>query len=364
VNANPSLYTYPRGDTPAQLRQSLVTIVDQLNRRKNELPPGSATQAQIDELNAAIAASEAALADLNAALTTLDSQVTTNAADIVALFDALAGVGGSGLTPQQAFILGLVSAVDTVLGSVSQQVLETKRLSENLAKAAITELVRGRVDGANLRVEQAVRVTETEALAQQISTFDAQIANNAAQIVVEQTARADGDNALANSISSLTTTVNGNTANITTLQTSVGGVQARWGVVINLNGQVTGLVQLDGAASGSTFTVVADKFQIAQPGVSGGDPIPVYTITNVAGVAKLALRGDMIADGAIVARAIAAATITGDKIAANTITADRINVTSLSAIAANIGTVTAGKLQSTDTKMVVDLDNKIIRIEV
>jgi hypothetical protein len=42
---------------------------------------------------------------------------------------------------------------------------------------------------------------------------------------------------------------------------------------------------------------------------------------------------------------------------------DTANITSLSSIKANMGTITAGKMQSTDGKFVIDLDNKTISIE-
>jgi predicted phage tail protein len=43
---------------------------------------------------------------------------------------------------------------------------------------------------------------------------------------------------------------------------------------------------------------------------------------------------------------------------------DTANITSLSSIKANMGTITAGKMQSSDGKFVIDLDNKTISIEV
>src|SRR5690606_20809315 len=122
-------------------------------------------------------------------------------------------------------------------------------------------------------------------------------------------------------------------------------IEGRFGVAINANGQVVGLIQLDGSAAGSNFTVVADKFQVAQPDAAGGTPVPVFTIANVGGTNKLVLRGDMLADG--------------------TITATKLSVSTLSAIVANLGTITAGRLVSADGKMRIDLSNatKEIRIE-
>jgi hypothetical protein len=51
-------------------------------------------------------------------------------------------------------------------------------------------------------------------------------------------------------------------------------------------------------------------------------------------------------------------------IATGTIAASRLSVTSLSSINADIGTVTAGKMVSSDGKFEIDLNNKFIRITV
>ena len=127
------------------------------------------------------------------------------------------------------------------------------------------------------------------------------------------------------------------------LVASVDGVSAEWGVAIDIDGNVVGLVRLDGSLTESTFTVVADKFQVAQPGSAGGDPVPVFVIASVDGVNKLALRGDMLIDGTILAR--------------------HISVSSLSAITANVGTVTAGLIKSSDNKMQINLNTGVITID-
>jgi hypothetical protein len=62
--------------------------------------------------------------------------------------------------------------------------------------------------------------------------------------------------------------------------------------------------------------------------------------------------------------ATAALLIDGDMIATGTIAASRLSVTSLSSINADIGTVTAGKMVSSDGKFEIDLNNKFIRITV
>jgi len=54
----------------------------------------------------------------------------------------------------------------------------------------------------------------------------------------------------------------------------------------------------------------------------------------------------------------------GDLMVTGTVTSDKLNVTSLSAVTADMGTLTAGKLESTDGKFKIDLTNKEILITV
>lgn len=135
------------------------------------------------------------------------------------------------------------------------------------------------------------------------------------------------------------TLADANVVQITQTNTVVDGIKAEWGVAITGtagNEQVVGLVRLDGGLTGSTFTVVADKFIVAHPTASG-TTIQAFIIGLVDGVSTVGINGDLIIDGSILAR--------------------HIQTNTLSAIAADIGTVTAGVIQSTDGRMVIDLDN-------
>ena len=105
------------------------------------------------------------------------------------------------------------------------------------------------------------------------------------------------------------------------------------------------------------------------------------TITN-AKIANLAVDSAKIADLAVTTAKIAnlavdnakianlnaskinAGFISADRIEGGSISAAKLSVTSLSAVSADMGTVTAGKMQSTDGKFVIDLTNKFISITV
>lgn len=205
---------------------------------------------------------------------------------------------------------------------------------------------------AMARVEQQVRIEEDSALSTRIDTVNASLAATNAAITTETTARVNGDAALASQITTVQTQANGNTAAVTSLQSSVDGIKARWGVAIDLNGRVVGLVQLDGQASGSTFLVVADKFIVSHPSDTG-DTITPFVIGQVGGLNTVGINGNLVVDGTIIAR----------HIAAGQIDASKINVATLSSIKANLGTVTAGVMQSADGKVVFDLNNKFLRMD-
>jgi hypothetical protein len=301
VSARQTRFVRPTSDVPGNIRRALVTLIDTLEREQSE------DSVDLSALNAAIAAAQL---QINALLEQLED-IDLNGA----------------LTPQQEFELALVTQVDTILGSVSQLVVDSIKRSEKAAAAVIESLLKGRKNEIAIRVEQAARLTDREAFVSQISEFSAQIGLAQAQITEEIQARSDGDNVLASVDQQIISALNGNVAAVQILTESVNGIEARWGVAINQNGYVTGLIQLDGEATGSTFTIVANNLRVAQPGTAGGNPVPVFAIQNVNGTTKLALRGDMYADGAILAR--------------------HISVSSLAAISTNFGSGTySGVLQS------------------
>lgn len=215
------------------------------------------------------------------------------------------------LSPQARFELSLATALDSVQGSTQAALTQAWEWAQRAAESAIDGLINAQDARARVMTETIERATADAALAQQITTVQ--------------------------------TTVGGHTTTIQEILESIDGLEAAWGVAIDVDGRVVGLVQLSGDSSQSSFTVVADKFLVAQPDELGGEPVPVFTISNVNGQPKLVFRGDMISDGSI--------------------TVQKLDVNQLSSISANIGTVTAGKLQSADGKVVLDLDNKVFRME-
>jgi|GEM_PF-3312000 len=246
------------------------------------------------------------------------------------------------LDPQARFELGLVTAVEETLGSVSSASKEAFRQAQTTAENAIRNLIGNRQNKVDILVETQQRLTSNEAFAQQISTLQAALNNAAASIVTEQTVRAEAVSSLASQTNAVSSALGEAVASVVVLQESVDGIQSQFGVAVNGNGQVLGYILLDGTGVSSSFDVVANRFRVALPDVAGGDAVPVFSIQEVNGSPKLALRGDMVADGSILAR--------------------HIEATTLSAISADLGTITAGLLRNADNTMRIDLDNKEIFI--
>lgn len=131
----------------------------------------------------------------------------------------------------------------------------------------------------------------------------------------------------------------------TAIATYDGWGAAQYAVTLNVNGYATGFNLVNGGAGVSSFTIVADKFQVQLPGYNGSAPIGVFTVGTLNGVAAVGLSGNFYLDGTLNARAIVAGSITAAKIATGTITSasgviGALSVQSLS-IADNAATVPA-----------------------
>lgn len=316
-----SLFPYPRGQTAQQLYQALKTLVDVLNRQSSDggtLPPG--VQSALDAINTSLAA--------------LQSQV-----------DGI--VANGDLTPQQAFELGLVTRADEIFGSYTA--LVAKQQTQMQQNADATMLAAIQASKANTGVRTTVRVMNEQnmALAEQINQVSASLGVTNSNVTSLTQAVADGDSSLGAQITEVSSQVAGNTASITVLIQSVDGVQNSFGVQVNSQGEIIDIFRLDGTPQGTGAVFNVDNFKIGKAGTSGGNAVNAFAIDYVGGVPQIALRGQVIADGLILARMIQAGAITADKISA----------TSLSAISANLGTVTAGLIRNAAGTLLFDLPN-------
>jgi hypothetical protein len=145
---------------------------------------------------------------------------------------------------------------------------------------------------------------------------DGRIAVNTAAITSEQTARANADSALAADITTVGTTVAGHTSTLTTYGTSINGLQAKYGVKLDVNGYVSGFEQNNGSGT-SDFVITADKFKIVMPGTPGATPVVPFTVTS----GLVQINGNLIVTGTITNSQLANLAVETAKIANNAVTA-------------------------------------------
>jgi len=137
-----------------------------------------------------------------------------------------------------------------------------------------------------------------------------------------------GISANASDIVTLQTTVSDNTALIQTNASSIDGIMAKYTVKIDNNGVVAGYGLISEPNDGeivSEFGVMADSFFVAKPGYENRVPFVVGTVD---GVDTVAINGNLVVDGTILGRSIAADQITAGHIGANEINGNHINANS------------------------------------
>jgi hypothetical protein len=116
---------------------------------------------------------------------------------------------------------------------------------------------------------------------------------------------------------------------------SIEQLENSYTISVNQSGRVIGSIKLDGTGGSSSFAVLADKFLVINP-TNNGDGMLAFVVGNVNGTPTVGINGNLIVDDTVLAR--------------------HIDVSTLSAISANVGTVTAGVVQSTNGKVVLNLN--------
>ena len=195
--------------------------------------------------------------------------------------------------------------------TITPQMLSAQSRLELMISTA-TSALQGSV---NERIEEAIRIaTEASSAAIGIASENTRL--------LRQVRAQSGSNTIA----------------ITETLEAVGGSEAlaaRWAVAIDINGNVTGLVQLSGDLNYSQFSVIADNFVFSHPDIDGGTPFPALIISDLGDGPVARLNGDLIV---------------------NAILAQEGNFITLSSISLNAGTITAGRLQNADNTTYLDLN--------
>jgi hypothetical protein len=178
-----------------------------------------------------------------------------------------------------------------------------------------------------------------------------------AEIARVETVSTSNDSAMASDIETLTTTVGDNSAAITVNATAIATLDsyaaAQYSVTLDVNHYATGFELINGGQGVSATIFTTDKFLVAAPGTAGGLPTPIFTVANVNGSAKVAIRGDMYVDGTIAGSAIISGSITATQIAANSITADRLVTGTITSDSGKIGALSVKSLSLGDASVVV-----------
>ncbi|MGR0185427.1 phage tail tip fiber protein [Azospirillum aestuarii] len=168
------------------------------------------------------------------------------------------------------------------------------------------------------------------------STEDPRIGQNTAAITSEATARANADSALAGTLTTVQTTVGEHTATIQQQAQSIDGLSAQYTVKVDVNGYVSGFGLATTAKDGvptSTFTVLAEKFEITAP---GGSKISPFVVQNGTVYLRSVVIGTgWIGDTHIGPNGISASHLKADSVLTGSIRVGSSSGSTLSTVASN-----------------------------
>lgn len=175
--------------------------------------------------------------------------------------------------------------------------------------------------------EKEARATETEALASQITTIQVELGDDIAS--VQQSAEATAS--------------------------SVDGLMVKYGVKLDVNGYVTGFAMNNDGETG-TFLIRADQFGVIDP-VSTTDQSAMTTEELAASIPFFVSGGNTYIKSAYIKD------LSADNFIAGKIVADEVNVTELSSVSSDLGSVTAGVMQSSDGRFLINLTESYMLIK-
>ena len=169
------------------------------------------------------------------------------------------------------------------------------------------------------------------------------------------------------------TKIGENTSAIEVHSAALNGISAEYYVKTDVNGYVSGF-GLSSDAESSSFVIVADRFAVVKPGASqGAASVTPFVVGEVGGVSTVGINGNLIVDGTVISRNIAAEAITAEKIAAGSITAEKIGADEIdgdhiSAMSSIIleegGRLTVGNnnvmLDSIGSRLIIAPDNGLV----
>jgi hypothetical protein len=186
------------------------------------------------------------VASNSSTLTNLDHVVTTATTGLVDRFTSLS----STVDGHTSSINNLDKVVNTNTDSLVNKV---STLSSDMTTA--------KADIANI---QSIGLTTNSAIVSTVSSLNATVGTMSGTVNNLQAVVIDGTNPLVTQMSTLTATVAGHTSEISTLMSSTGAT-AMWGIQINNNNRITGIVLNSDANQHTTFDIMVDSFNLIDP---------------------------------------------------------------------------------------------------
>ena len=270
--------------------------------------------------------------------------------------------------------LTLSGSVGTAEGEITQ--LNTVDVASTSALVQSFLTLSGSVGDAEGEIVQlnTVDVASTSALVQAYLTLEGSVGDAEGEIVQLNTVTVDSTSALVQAHLAVSSTVGDNTSSISTQLESIDGIEANYGVKVDINGRITGF-GLNSTAKDATptseFYVIADKFAVVDPASTESTPIVPFVIADslITMGANVRINGDLVTTGTIdAARIDVAGVITAGSIVIGTDIADFIdgtqvneNVTSISGSVITTGTIIADKIVLDGVTLTSDGDNLIIK---
>ncbi|WP_028236794.1 phage tail tip fiber protein [Pseudomonas brassicacearum] len=192
----------------------------------------------------------------------------------------------NGLAQQVATNTTDIAEIDGVI-TAQATAFEALRASyrDDNGEGDLADAIKGWTSTAAIAQETSVRASESEATAQRLVTFDAQIGQNAANLTTLEQVVATNDSATSTKIDQLTATVGSNTAAIQQTSTAYadtsGKLNTMWSVKMQLTagGQYVAAgigLGIENTAAGlqSQFLVSADRFAIVNTIAGGAISVP------------------------------------------------------------------------------------------
>jgi hypothetical protein len=269
----------------------------------------------LNDTNLNLAGEANAISNLTTIVEIQGDTITANSSDITTLNADLTSEAGVRATAVSELNVRVTSAEGTITSNSSN----ITSLESNLATT------NSNVSGnATALTVLGTRVTSAEgtitsissditSLQASLSTTDGNVIGNATAITSIDTRVTSAEGTItsqATSISNLTTTVGTNTASITTQSNSIDGIEANYGVKVDINGRITGFGLNSTAATAtptSQFYVIADNFAVVNPASTADTPLipfsvnvdPVTLVSTIGMTANVTINGDLVTSGSI-----------------------------------------------------------------